>query len=69
MKEGKLVKPKQYPEPGISYMLPDNTWLTIPPSATIEVVRYVQAQFWLAWDVHHQSQRRKFRNSKTSTKT
>ena len=52
MKEKKLIG-ERFPGPGISYIMPDKSWLTIPLNANGEKVREVQAQFWLEWAKYH----------------
>lgn len=44
----KLIGDK-YPGPGMSYIMPDRSWLNISLDASGEQIRAVQARFWLAW--------------------
>lgn len=50
--EGTIVGDKG-PKPGFSYMLPNKTWLTIPPGANVNQVRDVQQKFWKAWNDYY----------------
>lgn len=52
MKEKKQVGDRM-PGPGISYILPDKSWVNIPLDADGETVRKAQATFWLEWAKYH----------------
>jgi hypothetical protein len=45
------------PSPGISYLMPDGSWITALLNATGETVRSIQAIFWSAWSDHYRKMR------------